>query len=701
MLRIWLSFDFFTVPGMTNFMNKRLLIALLCLIPLAFLFIGLQFDRTKYGTDPESAYLMNGLNIATGKAVGHFDNPGTTVQVYSSVVLRTTHFLRFSDIDLQTDVLQNSEYYIEVLRKSLIVFNAGILLLLGIAVFLLLQNFWAALLLQAAPFMSVTLIEELYTKVAPEPLLFSSVAILIIMMVMYYTSATPHHKRYAWLFGLLSGFGLATKMTFLPLLIIPFIILNGMRNKWLYVVSVVPSFILFTLPAAKGYLHMANWFLNLGMHTGTYGQGSAGIIDPVHYFNSLVLITKNNSALVAVLAIGIVVLLAFRFAFADFKENKSRKEFYMLLSVLVAMAGSILMVAKHYHSNHYLFPALSLSGFALVLAYLLVNQKFTDKKKRAFRFALPTTVVVVVAFSLTNIPTLTLAYKGYRMSNQSTDEALARLDRDYKDYVKVYYYPVSFNEYSSLRWGNTYSRLYSSAKLMELFPDGLFYNAWEKQFQFWDANVTVEDLVEKYGGRLLLVGGPLTGVEYKKVTEAGLKLSKLFEGRVQVVYKIDTARSEIFRQALRKGKPLLEIDNDFETLNSDGSWILNKDGGHFCKKSSLETDKARSGKYAFKLSGIDTYAMGLVLDVKPGNTIDITIWRFGESEGVFLAAAGLDDKSFYKQSKGYVSKDAAGWEKVKLSFEVPSDFVGDKLKVYLWNHSNGTSWFDDIQIKKY
>ncbi len=684
-----------------NFMNKRLLIALLCLIPLAFLLIGLKFDRTKYGTDPESAYLMNGLNIATGKAVGHFDNPGTTVQVYSSVVLQITHFLRFSDLDLQTDVLQNSEYYIEVLRKCLIIFNAGILLLLGITVFLLLQNFWAALLLQAAPFMSVTLIEELYTKVAPEPLLFSSVAILIIMMIKYYTSAAPDSKKYAWFFGLLSGFGLATKMTFLPILIIPFIILNGNRNKWLYAFAVIPSFILFTLPAAKGYLHMANWFLNLGTHTGTYGQGSAGIIDPVQYFNSLVLIAKNNIALVTVLAIGIVALFVIRFAFADYKEGKSRKEFYMLSSVLVAIAGSILMVAKHYHSNHYLFPALSLSGFALVLVYLLVNRNLKAQKKPLLRFSLPATFVLIVAFSLTNIPTLTLAYKGYRMSNQSTDETLALLDRDYKDYVKVYYYPVSFNEFSSLRWGNTYSRLYSSAKLMELFPDGLFYNAWEKQFQFWDANIAIEDLVEKYGGKLLLVGGPRTGEEYKKVTEAGLKLSKLFEGRVQVVYEIDTARSEMFRQALHKGKPLLVIENDFETLSSDGSWILNKDGGHFCEKNSLETDKARSGKYAFKLPGIDSYAMGLVLDVKPGNTIEITIWRFGESEGVFLAAAGLDDKAFYRQSKGYIAKDANGWEKVKLGFAIPAGFKGDKLKVYLWNHSNGTSWFDDIQIKKY
>jgi hypothetical protein len=682
-------------------MIKKLQISFLFIIPLVFLYIGLQFDRTKYGTDPESAYLMNGLNIATGKAVGHFDNPGTTVQVYSSVVLQITHFLRFNDLDLQTDVLQNSEFYIEVLRKSLIVFNAGILLLLGIAVFLLLHNFWAALLLQVAPFMSVTLIEELYTKVAPEPLLFSSVAILIIMMVKYYTSPAPDSKKYAILFGMLSGFGLATKMTFLPILIIPFIILNGNRNKWLYAIAVIPSFIMFTLPAAKGYMHMAKWFLNLGTHTGTYGQGSAGIIDPVQYFNSLVLIAKNNIALVTVLAIGIVVLFVFRFAFTDFKESKWRKEFYMLLAVLVAIAGSILMVAKHYHSNHYLFPALSLSGFALVLVYLLVNRNLQAQKTTLFRFSLPATVVLIVAFSLTNIPTLTLAYKGYRMSNQSTDETLALLDRDYKDYVKVYYYPVSFNEFSSLRWGNTYSRLYSSAKLMELYPDGLFYNTWAKSFQLWETSIPAGEFVKKYGGKILMVGGPRTYEELMVVKDAGLKLKKIHEGRVQVVYEIDTAKSVFFKEISYSGPTKWKLSNSFESFSDDNHWIM-VDDDRFCKNSGLTKEKPRTGSYSFALPSLDTYAMEYELrNVKPGQIYIISIWRYGGSDQASVVVSSKQAGQFYAKSKGFTETDEKGWGKLLLTIKVPEKFTEDRLKVYLWNHGNSPAWFDDLEIIQY
>jgi uncharacterized membrane protein len=112
-------------------MNNKRIIFFLVIVPLVLLVIGFRFDRTKYSTDPESAYLFNGLNVAMFETVGHYDHPGTTVHIYNAAILSVTHFLRFTDTDLQTDVLANSEYYIEVLRKSFIVLNSLLLLWLS------------------------------------------------------------------------------------------------------------------------------------------------------------------------------------------------------------------------------------------------------------------------------------------------------------------------------------------------------------------------------------------------------------------------------------------------------------------------------------------------------------------------------------------------------------------------------------------
>ncbi|MDO9257953.1 MAG: hypothetical protein Q7U54_20740, partial [Bacteroidales bacterium] len=290
-------------------MFKRLQILFLILVPLVFLVIGFKFDRTKYGTDPESAYLFNGLNIAMGKPVGHFDHPGTTVQIYSAVVIGVTHLLRFTNTNLQTDVLTNSELYIEVLRMSFIVFNSLLIFLVGFLAFSSLKNIWLTISLQLTPFLSTTLIEHLATKISPEQLLFSSTILLTILILKHYSSLNKENKWFALLFGLLAGFGMATKFTFLPLLVIPFIVLKGNRNKVVYLGTIIPSFILFTLPAAHDYKVMFKWLLSIASHTGIYGQGSNGIIDAKEYVQSISKICMANKPMLFALLASLYLLI--------------------------------------------------------------------------------------------------------------------------------------------------------------------------------------------------------------------------------------------------------------------------------------------------------------------------------------------------------------------------------------------------------
>lgn len=683
-------------------MTKKYTFLLFLIVPVFFLFIGLQFDRTKYGTDPESAYLINGLNIATGKAVGHFDNPGTTVQLYSAIVLRITHLFRMSGTDIQTDVLTHSELYIEILRYSLIVFNTFILFFLGLVASRYVKNIWVGIVLQLAPFLSVTLIEHLYTKVAPEPILFSATSLLALLILKYYNSANRSNIKFPVVFGTIAGFGLATKMTFLPVLIIPFILLESKKTKLIYSICTIAAFFLFTLPAAKGYAKMAEWFINLGTHTGTYGQGEAGILNPNEYANALIAIGKNNIAMITILLISCFILI-FSFLHAKKSGNKSfRIEHKIILALVLCLIGAIVIVAKHYHANHYFFPSLSLLGLLIASLYLLINKRLNKNKTWLSKLSLPVVAVLLIGFSLLNIPKLTLAYKGYRMSNQSTDEAMARLEKEYPSYTKVYYYPSSFNEFSSIRWGNVYARKFHTDRLVQLFPNGLFYNPEEKSFQLWENNITPRDFVQKYGYKILLVGGPRTYEGIKLVEESGIKIKRLFDGRVQVVFEIDTSNSRIFKNLRGRNVVTLSVKNDFELLSKDKKWFVSDKDELFCKTNSLKTGIARSGNQSLELPKIDTYAMEYYQNnVKPGDEYEISIWLKGPSDNVFLCATGEQSGNFYKQSKGFIEADKKGWQKVVLAFTIPDNFTGSSLKMYLWNHSNNKVYFDDFQLIKY
>ncbi len=682
-------------------MNKKLLISFLVILPLVLLITGFSFDRTKYGTDPESAYLFNGLNIAMFESVGLYEHPGTTAHAFNAVVITVTHFVRFTDKDLQTDVLLNSEYYIEVLRKTYILLNSILLFFLGLVAFRVLKNLCLAILLQLTPFLSTTLVEELATKIAPEQFLFSSSLLLIILVLKYYSTLDKENKRFAIVFGLLGGFGLATKFTFLPMLIIPFIILRGSRNKIIYLFTIIPSFILFTLPAAPAYKIMIKWFVALGTHTGTYGQGSEGVIDPAQYLKSLVDISTTNKMMIFALLSSFIALLIIYGKKWFQKDSETINATAYILAFFLAISGSILMVAKHYHSNHYLFPELSLTGIVFVFLYLWLSGTLKWKSSKVVSFTPQALVIIFLIFALANIPYLSAAYQGYRMSNQSTNETMARIDRDYPGYVKTYYYPGSFNEMAQLRWGNVYAKQFHADALTKLFPKGLFYFWWEKNFQLWETTIPPAEFLKRYGGKILLIGGPNTPEEIRQVEDAGLKLNKLFEGRIQVVYEIDTALSPFFHNVTKPRATLNVLKTDFETFSDDQQWIM-ADGQKFSNRGSLTTEKPRSGKYSFAMPVKDSYAMEYVLkNIRPGNEYEVFIWRFGGDDESSMVVSAQNSDLFYVKSRGTIEKDAGGWSKIVISVKIPEGFKENMLKVYLWNHSNKPAWFDDFEIDQY
>jgi hypothetical protein len=369
--------------------------------------------------------------------------------------------------------------------------------------------------------------------------------------------------------------------------------------------------------------------------------------------------------------------------------------------MLVAVFASILMVAKHYHSNHYLFPALSLLGPLLVFMYLLLIKGKKENPGKYSYIALPVLVGVILVASLLHIPYLSIACKGYRMSNLDTEETMQLLDRDYKDYVKTYYFPTSFNVYSSLRWGNVYSRQFHTERLKQLYPEGLFYNAWDKSFQLWETSFSPGEFVAKYGGKILLIGGPRTDEEMKMVEDGGLKLKKLYEGRLQVIYEVDTALSPLFHGKIHLDQAIWTLKNDLETISSDKLWIMTGDE-KFCKNTALSTDKSRSGRNSLLLPWAESYALNYELEnLKPGQAFEISIWRNGGDNDAYLVAAAKNAASFYAQSKDYLEKDANGWEKINLSIRIPDNFTGKSLNIYLWNHGGKPAWFDDFEIVQY
>jgi hypothetical protein len=507
--------------------------------PAIFLFFALPFNRTHFGNDPEYAYLLNGINIGMLKPVGHTDNPGTTVQLYSAVILRVAYLVQPEKKDsFQKFILLNADKYIELERKGLIWLNGLVIFILGVVSWLFLRNTWLSLLLQIMPFTSANLTEHVFTKVSPEPVLLVAVAAMVLLVLRFYFQKKNNEGKSAVYFALVCGFGLATKATFLPLVIIPFLLLDGKAVRKRFLMYIFPFFLLFSLPAIPQYPHMAKWFLGLTAHTGTYGEGGWGVINPIRYINDLAAICVSNPILfVTLLASALIIIVTIlRSAFRE--EFKHNLIFRTLTALTAAHLAGILMVAKHYHANHYLVPELCLMATSWVFIFFYLREKLPVRYRKAFSFVPVLLILATAGIVIMNRNYLQAANEGYKRSNTDYDKMMQLLDNEYKDYTRTYFYPTSINPYSALRWGNVYSRFNHTKALKELYPDAYFFDSRTNYFSLWETHVAITTMMTVSGGKLLLIGGPFDEPTRKEMEQHGLELTTVYKGFTQIIYKV-------------------------------------------------------------------------------------------------------------------------------------------------------------------
>jgi hypothetical protein len=481
--------------------------------------------------DPEYVYLLNSTNLANIKGVGHIDHPGTPVQILGAVTLRVVYFFNFSAKDnFHTDVLKRPEYYLKAISTVMVILNALMLLALGGFTFMLMGNIWLSLWLQLVPFLSITLLQFGLTRVTPEPLLLFSSVLMIIMMVLWAhvipgadNGKTLEHTFIIIFFGLITGFGIANKITFFPMMAIPLIIVPRLRNKFFYLVISAVSFVIFTLPIIRMYPRFFDWIHNLLTHSGHYGGGPSQLIATDKYIKNMKQLLVNNPFFSIVLALAVVIVMAGLFIPKLRNISISNIYFKCLAAAAAAQAAGLLMVSKH-SASHYLLPGLTLSGVMVFFIFFYLKHVLDHFGIDLKYLVFPLVFLLAVSLILINPPWQIKRTIDRLNSIKEKSLALHQHVKDnYKDYAKIYYYRSSSPEYA-LKFGNDLSRSYHSQGLEQLYRNVYFYDIWTKRFAGFDYNrrIPFKTIREKYGNQILFQG--MRGVKIP-----GLKLKPVFD----------------------------------------------------------------------------------------------------------------------------------------------------------------------------
>jgi hypothetical protein len=535
---------------------KKLYILLLLILPsiLALTAASLWYTQGPYwisnNSDPEYLYLLNSLAMTQSEQTGTTGNPGTTLQMLGAAVLKITHSLDLSEKDnLEFAVLKNPEFYLTVINIVLVAFNVLMLFILGLITFHVTKNIWLSLLLQFSPFLSNTLLTDSLPRVSPESLLLCTGLLFVLILIkMAHDKNLPESaNRYTIILALVSGFGVATKLTFIPLLIIPLLIFPKLRNKIGFLILTGLGFILWTWPVISQYKILIGWYYKILTHTGFYGFGNPGILDTGIYLRNIINMLLLNPLffLILVFSIGFILISGLSFAGKDKPGRKNPWHdifFRLLVAVTLAQLFAVAIAAKHF-IGRYLLPVMSLTGFMIFLIFVYLRQLDCFKRVSIKKIYMLAGVIILMGFSwrIADIKSLITWHMQIRNEAFAINQIL---DNEYKDYLKIRVYRCS-SPVCALAFGNFYvnNGLFSES-LQKIYGDVYFFNELNSgangNFHTWTSGLSEDNVLKENGSKIIFQGSPLRYLGDTLVCKTGsiVHLKDILGGEYETIYAL-------------------------------------------------------------------------------------------------------------------------------------------------------------------
>ena len=349
------------------------------IIPLLLLVTVIQLRESwgsyyfTHNADPAYLYLINSLNIATFHPVQQVDNPGTTIQLLGGATVKVISLFRGVK-DIEADVFTRPDYYLTTINRVLFSINLIAIAFLGFFAYRMTGNIWVSLLLQGAPFASYLTIKSML-MVSPETMsVFTGV--LFIMLIVWAATKRSNELTpglFALFSALVIAFGLATKITFVPFILLPLVLLRENRWRAYYLILSVVIFHIFLIPAYAHYDFFLHWIKILFLHTENYGQGTTEIIDVSAAFINLIKLLVLEHTFFIVLSFSIS-LLVFIFLNKDLRSDlRDDNHVRILFAMVVTIVLHTLFVTKHYNPR-YMIPSLTLLTTIIYISVLVFRR---------------------------------------------------------------------------------------------------------------------------------------------------------------------------------------------------------------------------------------------------------------------------------------------------------------------------------------
>lgn len=335
-------------------------------------------------------------------------------------------------------------------------------------------------------------------------------------------------------------------------MIIPLIILSGLKNRLWFAATAVISFFIFAFPILFKYHTFYTWVKNIITHTGVYGSGDQGIAHWNEFSEHLRLQMANTPWLMVSLVFLTGVLIIYFVIRKRGIQRDPLKSGLAVAAILVAVF-QYLITAKHF-AFHYMLPSILLTIPMLVIAGSMLMQMFPSlfepRRLKGIIWILGIYILVHI------IPTLN-QYLSIRKdrSRDLMESYLKFKESRSKDplIISTSYYGCSAVEYA-LTFGMQESGKYSPyllEKVNKVYPSTYLYYPWSKSFYLGSSRILPSSFLQ-VGTDYMLFIADYSAEKLDEITGLLNQTDKSMQWTVKKIYEIESTHDALFQ--LQAGK---------------------------------------------------------------------------------------------------------------------------------------------------
>lgn len=671
---------------------------------LAWHIIIIYYSPSFYNSriDPEYPYLFNGLNCALGNFsnIGHVDHPGTPFQMITGLFLIILHFL-FGNGELASDVASRPEFYLTGSALVMAILASFVSWIVTKKIYQTTNNLVISLILGSSLLLyNVAL--NLSKRYMPDFMLLVIVLALTIPFIQYLINEKYSAAKFSIYSGILIGIGVIVKVNFVPIAIIPFILVEKIKNKLIYVGAFMVSGFINFLPIIKKHAAVRHFLTKISTHDGLYGKGNEQFLNINHVYVNFKLFASHNIWYI------IIFLLATTFLINNFIKLKKSifadKSSRFLLGYILASLAGLLLTLKHY-KEYYFGPYFALS--IITFAFLLIKLQTFPSYAKYLKY-------IVSLFLILYLGNVIHSAYGMVKNSKSTTFEKQNFDKRIRPIIESDGYKImepSWHFNGTVFEGVLYGLSYVASRnvyyndFIQAYPDLISWEDENKPLKYSRMLPVLTSKLFYSGKQIQLYCGSHSYKTQQIITFLNSEATKR-----GINFKYDTIFSDsknhldvIQFDNLSNWKTKEEIHCGFETTKEQ---ILYDDKG-ISKLTNVPFNRInteqKAGSFALELSKDTPSSPGIRIDSAHNEDyIFVSVKVKGKlpkqiNQLIFLSESNTEEIAHNVQDSAQTPVNN-NWQLVQLGFKLKGDY-NNGLTIYLINKTDQMLLFDDWIIE--